>query len=332
MPSLNKPVITDGSKVDKDDDFLLVESIELTDDQLYENLAPGGKYPSSTMTSWLSVAFEPIEIDADVVFYEGKDAIVFGPVADGGVPRGALDFHFPQTIADALKKAGSLMVEKKYTEKTMIFPLTEVLPCVFGWGPPRMHWVTLHYDPQTEIATLIDSRPWINSVSYLTDPMKKLLNEGLEPLGHSVKELKCVYQNIQHDDIYCGPWTATNIEALANGMPLAQHTTTSVLLSDDRDGVISHHRNMLLSRENQGVYQRIEMQTICLIEDEDGWTVDENESYDNISKVLDDKPTSVPPATCPEDLESSPVRELTDKSPDSVVDTAIQASEHYLKP
>ena len=235
--------------VDSDDESL-IDSVAFTDDDIYSVLAPGGKFSSVAVRDWLGVAFNPIKIQTDIVFYEGTDAIVFPPVADGE-PADSLS----RSVSDALNRAAPLLSEEKYSGKKMLFPLTEVQPCFFGYGPRRMHWVTLQYDPTTEIATLIDSRPSLNSYAYLVHPMKQLLSEGLKSLGLSVKQLNPIYQGIQEDDIYCGPWTATTIEALANGMSLEDHVKT--ISSSDRDGMIAHHRKMLLSNLNTGTYQRV---------------------------------------------------------------------------
>ncbi len=239
-----------GSSIEYDDEDI-IDDVEFNEDDLYNAVAPGGKYSSVTMRDWLGIAFKPIAIQTDVVFYEGSEAIIFPPVADGKP-----DDSLSQCISAALTQAAALLIGEQYREKKMIFPLTEVQPCFFGMGPKRMHWVTLHYDPKTETATLVDSRPTLNSYGYLIHPMKKLLTEGLGPLGLSVKAFIPIYQGIQHDDIYCGPWTATTIEALANGMTLDEHIKT--ISSSDRDGMIAHHRKMLLSNTNIGVYQRLD--------------------------------------------------------------------------
>ena len=234
-----------GSSVEYDDEDI-IDDVEFNEDDLYNAVAPGGKYSSVTMRDWLGIAFKPIAIQTDVVFYEGSEAIIFPPVADGKP-----DDSLSQCISAALTQAAALLIDEQYREKKMIFPLTEVQPCFFGLGPKRMHWVTLHYDPKTETATLVDSRPTLNSYGYLIHPMKKLLTEGLGPLGLSVKAFISLYQGIHHDDIYCGPWTATTIEALANGMTLDEHLKT--ISSSDRDGMIAHHRKMLISNTNIGV-------------------------------------------------------------------------------
>ncbi len=218
-----------------------------TEADIWAGLAPGGKYASSTMSLWLGAAFRPIKIDGAIVAYQGidEDTIVFPPVTDGIQTNPNLT-----PLSDALIKAAKHL--KKV--KKMIFPLVEEQGFFFGWGPSRMHWVTLHYDTTTKTATLIDSRPALNSWIYLTEPMKQLLNEGLQRLNLSVETFNHLYLGTQHDDIFCGAWTATTIEALANGMSIGYHTTT--ISSADKEGIIEHNRRLIIDGKSTGIYQR----------------------------------------------------------------------------
>ena len=232
------------------DDYEEFEMPVITEADTWAALAPGGKYASPTMSSWLRAALQPIMNGNDIVFYEGKDkeTIVFPPVTDGNPTSDNLP-----CLSDALIRAAPLLTQGK----KMIFPLAEEHGVFFGWGPLRMHWVTLHYDPTTQIATLIDSRPTLNSWTYSTEPMKQLLNAGLEVLGLGlgVETFNHLYLATQHDNIFCGAWTATTIEALANGgMSIEDHTRT--ISSEDKDGIIEHHRRMILDNKNKGIYRR----------------------------------------------------------------------------
>ncbi len=241
----SKPILP----LNPDDGFDELDLSGITnEDNIWAAQAPGGKYASSTMSSWLGAAFQPIKIGNAIVAYQGKvqDTIVFPPVTDGKPTH-----HTLTLLSDALTKAEpSLSKVKK-----MIFPLAEEQGFFFGWGPRRMHWVTLHYDTTTQTATLIDSRPTLNSWSYLTEPMKQLLNEGLERLHlRKVETFNHLYLGTQHDDIFCGAWTATTIEALANGMSIGDHTTT--ISSADKEGIIEHNRRLIIDGKSTGIYQR----------------------------------------------------------------------------
>ncbi|MBN9229423.1 MAG: hypothetical protein BGO90_10370 [Legionella sp. 40-6] len=84
---------------------------------------------------------------------------------------------------------------------------------------PRMHWVTLCYEPEKNCATLIDSRPRLFSFLYNTEAMKASLKKGIasvfgEKKAHEMR-FETRYQGVQHNDIHCGAWTARNIIDLA---------------------------------------------------------------------------------------------------------------------
>lgn len=97
------------------------------------------------------------------------------------------------TIADLL---ATYPVEKP--DKLMIFPIAEKL---FD----RKHWVTVVFDPQTLDACLIDSRPTYISFFYPSGTIQAMLGANT---------LTNVYQAVQHNDIYCGTWTAANISKI----------------------------------------------------------------------------------------------------------------------
>ena len=237
------------SKYELPNDYEELERPVITEADIWAAQAPSGKYASSTMSSWLGAAFQEIKIGNAIVAYQGKDqdTIVFPPVTDGKPTYPTL-----APLSDALTKAASHVSQ----EKKMIFPLVEEQGVFFGWGPRRMHWVTLHYDPTTQIATLIDSRPTLYSWSYTTEPMKQLLNAGLERLHlRKVETFNHLYLGTQHDDIFCGAWTATTIEALANGMSIGHHTST--ISSADKEGIIDHNRRMILDGTSKASYQRL---------------------------------------------------------------------------
>ena len=168
-------------------------------------------------------------------FYESDHATVFSPVTD----KDKLDQSQCETIQQTLALLDEALARSQFTldkAKRMVFPVSEEQK-ILGLLP-RNHWVTLTYDPNSETATLIDSRPQLYGYLYPTAPMQASLSEGLSYLGLSVREFNIQYQSIQHDDIHCGAWTTINIESLALGASVEQHLTA--LKAQDKEMVIQH--------------------------------------------------------------------------------------------
>jgi hypothetical protein len=135
------------------------------------------------------------------------------------------------TIKDVLiKELKPKLTNKKNEDAAVIIPFAEEQK-LFGLFP-RNHWVTLHYDPIENKATIIDSRPWYVSWFYPTSYAKKLLQEGIAEIYPEGKEkakklsFKTVYQGVQHNDTHCGAWTTQNI------LDLAANTNTSKAVSE----------------------------------------------------------------------------------------------------
>ncbi|NDH66938.1 MAG: hypothetical protein EBY22_03325, partial [Gammaproteobacteria bacterium] len=70
-----------------------------------------------------------------------------------------------ETITQVLAQAKPHLIVD--ATKCFVFPLAEERGALLSWGPSRKHWVTLHYDPSTQIATVIDSRPTLVSYWYI---------------------------------------------------------------------------------------------------------------------------------------------------------------------
>ena len=125
------------------------------------------------------------------------------------------------TIQNALLQASTRQaVQAAFNaHQCIIIPVAEYQPF---FGRPRNHYVTLHYDPVFNTATLIDSRPWLYSYLYSIEPKKAMLQAGIQglelagnPIAVAQLQFNCCYQSVQYNDIYCGYWTAVNIFALA---------------------------------------------------------------------------------------------------------------------
>ncbi len=174
-------------------------------------------------------------------FYESEHAIVFPPCSD-------TEGTGMETITQVLAQAKPHLIVD--STKCFVFPLAEERGALLSWGPSRKHWVTLHYDPSTQIATVIDSRPTLVSYWYICQPIHNFLNAGLMALDlPPVQKFNVVYQGIQHDDIRCGPWTAANIEGLACGRTL--ETQLTYFTAQDSEGIVQHHIARLYHNKSQ---------------------------------------------------------------------------------
>lgn len=81
----------------------------------------------------------------------------------------------------------------------------------------RKHWVTVSYDKEKNVATIIDPRPWYVSFFWPNGGLKKVITEGLINIGMANKEnpikFSNVYQGVQHNDVTCGQWALANVFA-----------------------------------------------------------------------------------------------------------------------
>lgn len=165
--------------------------------------------------------------------YHKNDTLIFSPVTDVKDNPPSM-----RTMQEALA-----LVEAKNKQlkgiNTLIFPVAET-------RLNRRHWVTLHYDRQSETATLIDSRPAYISFWYPKGKMK----ETLVSAGFPVSRFNTIHQGVQHDDTHCGAWTAANILALTeDNVPvkkLAQRFTHF-----DKNNLVNHNMDRVNQPENQ---------------------------------------------------------------------------------
>lgn len=144
-------------------------------------------------------------------YYHNEQAIVLDAATDTVSANQML-----QTISEAFDAIADLPEDEKQKQKQIIIPVTEEQK-ILGLFK-RNHWVTLTYDPQTNIATLLDSRPWLVSFLYPTSAMKKSLTEGIHkvfPDNAESMKFQTRYQAVQHNDMHCGAWVTTNIRDLA---------------------------------------------------------------------------------------------------------------------
>ena len=206
-------------------------------------------------------------------FYESEHAIVFPPCSD---TEGTGMETITQVLAQAKPHLG-------HASKCFLFPLAEERGAFLSWGPSRKHWVTLHYDPSTQIATVIDSRPTLVSYWYMCQPIQDFLNAGLIALDlPPVKKFNVVYQGIQHDDIRCGPWTAANIEGLAYGRTL--ETQLTYFTAQDSEGIVQHHIDRLYHNKSQPYrsLRDVPSSDVITVEEEDDYAV---VSFDSVAAV-----------------------------------------------
>lgn len=135
-------------------------------------------------------------------YYQNEKAVILDPVTDD-----SLDQTF-QSLAQGLKALGNNL-----NNKILLIPLAEQKK-ILGLFK-RNHWVTLHYNPATNTATLIDSRPRIVSFLY---PRKAIKQALINWVGtHKTPfTFQTIYQSVQHNDIHCGAWTSQNILDLSD--------------------------------------------------------------------------------------------------------------------
>ncbi len=172
------------------------------------------------------------------LFYETAHAIIFPPCTDkeGENQR-------EESIRDVLAAAAPALIPSAFLhDKIFLFPIAQMQSTIPFIDSPRKHWVTLHYNPSTQTATLIDSRPRWASLLYRTLPMMDQLRTGLIEGAYPCRLEKtnpAIYQGIQDDFTHCGAWTAVNIEAYAHGVSLEAHR--GALSREDRDPVLQHN-------------------------------------------------------------------------------------------
>ncbi|KTD51353.1 hypothetical protein [Legionella quateirensis] len=191
-------------------------------------MALDGRYGPSELRSVIRVNFTPhtkrptLGGISTPGYYSNAHAIVLDAATDTVNPKA----QTLQTIQDAFEPLKNCTAADK--QKKIIIPVTEEQKILGIF--PRNHWVTLYYDPQTNQATLLDSRPRIVSFLYPSSAMKESLIDGLSTI-YGVKtaretQFEIRYQGTQHNDTYCGAWTSRNIMDLAGANP--QRTCTTI--------------------------------------------------------------------------------------------------------
>jgi len=224
------------------------------------------KYGATQMCAVLGVNFIPSKdvfvtkgsIKRPLFYMHKQQAIIFPPSSDR-------DGTQLETINEVLVNARKKLEHKDLINKILLFPVAEEQAILFGWLP-RNHWVTLHYDSHTEIATLIDSRPWGVSFCYCLSAMHTALEIGLAEFDMHVKTLNVKYQGVQEDTICCGAWTAANIEGLAEGISVDEYL--SALSNDGKRDVIQHNINRVFHhKKNSDFYDKRKQQV-----DDEPWT------------------------------------------------------------
>lgn len=237
-------------------------------------------YGPSDMREFLKESFEPLMIPElyEPCVYNALHANIFPPVSDSETPSLGLT-SILERLEKALPHLGSDVLKKN-----MLFPLAEEQATMLG-SPSRKHWVTLHYDPITQVATLIDST-WLFGLCYSTAAIKQSLICGLYALEPSltVKQFDIKYQGVQYDTTSCGAWTALNIEALAHGASIDDQMQLSVRDTFDVfehvDGVVYGSKTGVYRRSNfakYGFFPPINLAT----EDNESLGVDESYEFVN---------------------------------------------------
>ena len=183
-------------------------------------------------------------------FYKNEHVIIFPPVTDTDKQNRMLE-TLKETLEITAAKVDPLELNS-IQNKLLVFPVAEEQPMLFVI--PRNHWVTLVYDPTTQHATVIDSRPQRYGYLYSMLAMQRSLTEGLARFNLQVNQFNVQYQAIQHDDIHCGAWTAMNLEALSQGASIDE--TLTRLHADEKEAVIEHLITLVHSDKKEFYYPR----------------------------------------------------------------------------
>ncbi len=183
-------------------------------------------------------------------YYESDHAFVLCPTTDTVREQGQQMKSIDQAF-DAINTAD---LADKVQQRKIIIPVAEEQK-ILGLFP-RNHWVTLHYDPKTNSADLIDSRPWLMSFLYPTSSMRDLLKSGLKKLypAEVIDQMSfnTHYQGVQLNDTHCGAWTTTNIRDLsgANVRGKMNEVTNqkSAYSSSDERGIVDYNINSVAQK------------------------------------------------------------------------------------
>ena len=194
--------------------------------------------------------------------YKTPLALIVGAVTDRSGGHGehpSLDVRL-RAIKDDLTEA----VQQG---KQIIIPVAESKSYPFS---PRSHWVTLHYDPKNNTATILDSRPWYVSMLYPTKSMVGMLETGLKQMVDNTRydpmmrvidtpvKVRHAYEGAQRDNINCGAWVLQHISNVALGNESIA-TQEKRYTKADRDSVIPNiaQQGKLKLIEKPGLWDRI---------------------------------------------------------------------------
>jgi hypothetical protein len=179
------------------------------------------EYTQSTMKAVLGAYFDKKETGA-VTYYQSGLTIILEPCSDKGSDSQLKNIKEVLDSVD-VRQANILIFavaeEQPLINKRLAGAILS-LPGLNSLNPPRNHWVTVHYDMDNGMVTLIDSKSSLAAAWYDYGPLQAQLKDGLQKLGLALNGFKVVYQGVQADNIHCGAWTAANICALVDGAPL----------------------------------------------------------------------------------------------------------------
>ena len=178
-------------------------------------------------------------------YYQNDNALILDAATDA-VNSHAQMLQTLDVAFDALSQISDTDKQKK-----IIIPVAEEQK-ILGLFP-RNHWVTVYYDPAKNEATLLDSRPWIASFLYPVSTMQDLLVAGLTKVYGaqiaSQTSFEVSYQDVQHNDTFCGAWTCKNIRDLAGANPQNQHNSIDQQLvaytAEHEENVIKYHQEIV---------------------------------------------------------------------------------------
>lgn len=160
-----------------------------------------------------------------------------------------------ETIAEVIKRLEHVLTSTPLLSKLcLVFPVAEQ-------RNNRNHWVTLHYNLSTRMATVIDSRPKWVSFFYSNRYIQAFLNEGLQAIGlHPVKQFTEICTGVQsQDNTCCGPWTAAYIEGLAHGASIKE--MSNFFMAKNSNDIVQHHYYQV--NKNLNVMPHSEVCNLC---------------------------------------------------------------------
>lgn len=195
----------------------------------YLNRIPNLKGKKKYLTAGNTEAFS---------YYENESTIVLSPSTDTETQKAQM----LQTISQGFKR----LPDDLPRNKKILIPITEEQKII--WLFKRNHWVTLHYNPSLNQATVLDSRPWFISFFYPMNAIKNELKKGISHLYGDTKANQMTftveYQNVQYNDTYCGAWTCRNIFDLSNTASQSIDDQKKKYSSQDEQRIIQENKAM----------------------------------------------------------------------------------------